>query len=128
VLAAAAHSAKSTDLSPASRSDAGDRPDIASIAQYRIALIGVSRRYKPAETALPPERPEGRVDVQLAIAADGSLADARVTRSSGQPVLDALALDMMRNAKAQAPVPPRLLDLAFEIEVPVIFGGAGATR
>jgi TonB family protein len=110
------------------RTDAGDRADVASIAQYRIALISVSRRYKPSEEALPAARPEGRVDVQLAIAADGSLADARVTRSSGQPLLDALALDMMRNAKAQAPVPMRLLDRAFEIEVPVIFGGAGGGR
>jgi TonB family protein len=126
VPAAAEPGTKPNDPSP--RSVAGDRADIASIAQYRIALISVSRRYKPSESALPTERPEGRVDVRLAIAADGSLADARVTRSSGHELLDTLAVDMLRSAKAQAPVPTRLLDRAFEIEVPVVFGGAAAAR
>jgi protein TonB len=128
VAVAAPPSTQRIEPARAARSDSGERADIASVAQYRIALISVSRRYKPSEAVLPAERPEGRVDVQLAIAADGSLADARVTRSSGQPLLDALALDMMRSAKAQAPVPARLLDRAFEIEVPVIFAGAGAPR
>jgi protein TonB len=115
-------------IAAAKRGEAGEQSDIASIAQYRIALISVSRRFKPAADLLPTEGAEGRVDLQLAINADGALAAARVLRSSGQPALDALALDMLRRAKAEAPVPPRLLDRAFEVEVPVVFGGAGTAR
>jgi TonB family protein len=105
-----------------------DRSDIASIAQYRIALISVSRRFKPPAGAVPPDAADGRVDVQLAIAADGALADVRVLRSSGHSALDVLAVEMLRNAKAQAPVPPRLLDRAFELDVPVVFTAGQAVR
>ena len=129
VAAMTAASGSSTGaIAAAKRGEAGEQSDIASIAQYRIALISVSRRFKPAADLLPTEGAEGRVDLQLAINADGALAAARVLRSSGQPALDALALDMLRRAKAEAPVPPRLLDRAFEVEVPVVFGGAGTAR
>jgi TonB family protein len=115
-----------TAPAPAARAERGERSDIASIAQYRIMLIGASRRFKPPSEAILQAGIEGRVDVQLAIAADGSLADARVVRSSGHVVLDGLAVDMLRNAKAQAPVPPLLLDRAFEVDVPVVFSRSAA--
>lgn len=103
---------------PAVAPPGGARSDIGSIAQYRIALISASRRFTPSGGI---EGLEGRVDVQLAIASDGSLADARIARSSGHAALDRLAVDMLRNAKAHAPVPPSLLDRAFEVDVPVVF-------
>jgi len=103
---------------PAVAPPGGARSDIGSIAQYRIALISASRRFTPSGGV---EGLEGRVDVQLAIASDGSLADARIARSSGHAALDRLAVDMLRNAKAHAPVPPSLLDRAFEVDVPVVF-------
>jgi len=122
-VAAAASESSRGAIAAARRGEAGEQSDIASIAQYRIALISVSRRFKPAADLMPTEGAEGRVDVHLAIDADGALAAARVLHSSGHPALDALALDMLRRAKAEAPVPPRLLDRAFEVEVPVVFGG-----
>lgn len=125
--AAASASSSAVAAAATPRGAAGAPSDIASIAQYRIALISASRRFKPVEMA-PVDGVDVRVDVQLAIDADGSLAAARVMRSSGVPSLDALALDMLRRAKAQAPLPPRLLDRAFEVEVPVVFGGAVAAR
>jgi protein TonB len=99
----------------------GMASDIASVAQYRIALMSAARRFVRVPDAADAQGREGRVDVRLTIAADGSLARAEVLRSSGQPALDALALEMLRNAKADAPVPPALLAREFEVEVPVVF-------
>jgi protein TonB len=99
----------------------GMASDIASVAQYRITLMSAARRFVRVPDAVDAQGREGRVDVRLTIAADGSLARTEVLRSSGQAALDALALEMLRNAKADAPVPPALLAREFEVEVPVVF-------
>lgn len=99
----------------------GHASDIASVAQYRIALMSAARPFLRAPDAAGAQGLEGRVDVRLAIAADGSLARAEIARSSGHAALDELALEALRNAKAGAPVPPALLAREFEVEVPVVF-------
>ena len=106
----------------------GSASDIASVAQYRIALMSAARRFLHAPDSTGAQGLEGRVDVRLAIAADGSLARAEVVRSSGHAALDELALAMLRSAKSEAPVPPALLAREFEVEVPVVFGSARVSR
>ncbi len=90
--------------------------------------MSAARRFVRVPDADYAQGREGRVDVRLTIAADGSLARTEVLRSSGQPALDALALEMLRNAKADAVVPPALLAREFEVEVPVVFEAGRATR
>jgi protein TonB len=46
---------------------------------------------------------QGTVDVELAIASDGSVRDARVGRSSGYPALDDVALDVARRSRFAVP-------------------------
>jgi protein TonB len=104
----------------------GAPSDVASVAQYRIALMSTARRFIRAPDAQAAQGPEGRVDVRLAIGADGSLARADVTRSSGHAMLDDLAVEILKSAKPHAPVPPALLAREFEVDVPVVFGGGPA--
>jgi protein TonB len=118
----------SSGASAANSRSPGMASDIASVAQYRITLMSAARRFMRVPDAVEAQGREGRVDVRLTIAADGSLARTEVLRSSGQPALDALALEMLRNAKADAVVPPALLAREFEVEVPVVFEAGRATR
>ena len=60
---------------------------------------------------------EGRVVLDLSIAADGRIDSARVATSSGHAILDDAALDMVRRA---APV-PKPQDGAVRLLVPVVF-------
>jgi periplasmic protein TonB len=101
----------------------GASTDIASVAQYRIVLMSAARRFTRELETDSAQGLEGRVEVRLAIASDGSLARAEVARSSGHALLDDLAVEMLRNAKPHAPVPPALLAREFEVDVPVVFTG-----
>jgi len=98
-----------------------DAPDLGSLAQYRLALIGAAKRHR----LYPPHAIErgwhGRVGVELAIGADGELAAVQVRSSSGHGVLDAQAVEMLRKAAALTPLPPALRSRAFTVEVPVVF-------
>lgn len=46
---------------------------------------------------------QGTVDVELAIASDGSVREARVSRSSGYPALDDVAVDVARRSRFAVP-------------------------
>jgi protein TonB len=100
--------------------------DLGSLAQYRLALIGAAKRHR-----LYPEHAiergwQGRVTVRLAFGADGALAEALVSRSSGHGSLDRQAVEMLRKAAALTPLPPALRSREFSIEVPVLFELRGA--
>jgi protein TonB len=98
-----------------------DALDLGSLAQYRLALIGAAKRHR-----LYPEHAiergwQGRVTVRLAFGADGALAEALVSRSSGHGSLDRQAVEMLRKAAALTPLPPALRSREFSVEVPVLF-------
>jgi protein TonB len=100
--------------------------DLGSLAQFRLALIGSAKRHR-----LYPEHAiergwQGRVTVRLAFGADGALAAALVSRSSGHGPLDRQAVEMLRKAAALTPLPPALRSREFAVEVPVLFELRGA--
>jgi protein TonB len=98
-----------------------DAVDPGSLGQYRLALIGTARRHRLYPDTARERGWEGRVAVELVIAADGTLADASVKQSSGHGVLDREALDMLRRAARLTPVPPSLQGREFRLDVPVLF-------
>ncbi len=96
-------------------------PDLGSLAQYRLALIGAASRHKPYPPRAIDRGWQGRVVLRLVIGADGELARARVRRSSGHDVLDRQALEMFRKAHAITPIPPALRNREFPLEVAVAY-------
>lgn len=64
---------------------------------------------------------QGKVEVRLEIGSNGMTKKAFVKTSSGYPVLDRQALDMITKGKMLAPIPPALRGKEFEIDIPVIF-------
>jgi periplasmic protein TonB len=98
-------------------------PDPATlIAQYRSQFIGAAVRYKRYPLAARDNGWEGDVLVHLEIAASGELAELKVKRSSGHPVLDEQALEMFRLAAPQVPMPPALRGRAFGFDVRAVYG------
>ena len=91
------------------------------MAQYRAAIIAQAKRYKRYPRFARDNGWEGKVDVRLSIGADGAIASLRVARGTGYAILDQQALEMIRRAKPDAPIPAGLRGKAFGIDVPVIF-------
>jgi periplasmic protein TonB len=97
-------------------------PDRATlIAQYRSQFIGAAVRYKRYPLPARDNGWEGDVLVHLEIAANGELAELKVKRSSGHPVLDEQALEMFRLAAPQVPLPPALRGRAFGFDVRAVY-------
>lgn len=95
--------------------------DVVTVAQYRIVLMSAARRHARYPESAAAQGLEGRVDVRVAIGADGAFERVEIARSSGHPSLDDLALEIVRNATPDAPVPRALLARPFAVEVPVVF-------
>jgi len=95
--------------------------DIGSLAQYRLALIGVARHHKFYPADAIESGWQGRVGVRLVVSAGGALAHADVQSSSGYDLLDEQAVEMIRQAQRLTPIPPALRDRAFTVDFPVSF-------
>ena len=100
---------------------AQEAPDVGTLAQYRLAIISAARRYKRYPRAALDNNWQGRVEIRMAIGANGAIAALSVRRSTGYPVLDQQALEMIEKATTIAQVPAALRGREFTVDVPVIF-------
>ncbi len=96
-------------------------PDPGSIARYRLELMDLARQHKRYPRFARDNNWEGRVDLRVAFAENGAIASLGVKQSSGREVLDEAAREMIRNAQAQAPLPPALRGKAFALDISVDF-------
>jgi len=104
-----------------------DALEAGSLAQYRLALIGAAKRLKQYPAQAIDGGLEGRVDVRLVIGADGAPAAVVVKRSSGHEVLDREAVETMRRATADTPIPPALRSREIVVEIPLLYELKGAS-
>jgi protein TonB len=77
-------------------------------------------RYKQYPEAAKEAKQEGRVVISFKLRADGTVLEPRVERSSGFPLLDAAAIEMLQRA---SPVPPPPIDPTGRgpVELPVTY-------
>lgn len=99
----------------------GSEADNGTLAQYRLALIVATRRYKRYPAIALEKGWQGKVEVRMLIGANGMLAATSVRTSSGHEILDKQAMDMLRKGKTTVPIPASLRGREFTIDVPVIF-------
>jgi protein TonB len=95
--------------------------DADGLRSYRMALAREARRFKRYPRPALEAGWAGTTEVTVAVTAAGGAADPRISRSSGYPVLDEAALEMMSRALAATAVPPILLGQAFAVSLPVVF-------
>jgi protein TonB len=99
----------------------GSGADTGTLDQYRLALIGVARRYKRYPAQAMDKGWQGRVEIRLVVGANGAIQSSLVKASSGYEILDNQALDMVNKAKPLTPIPAALWGREFTVDIPVIF-------
>jgi len=113
------HAPAGVPAEPDARS--GNEVDAGILEQYRLALIVATRRYKRYPAIAMDKGWQGRVEVRMAIDANGMVSSASIKRGSGHEILDNQALDMLKKGKTTVPIPASLRGREFSVDVPVIF-------
>ncbi|WP_246737657.1 energy transducer TonB [Nordella sp. HKS 07] len=102
----------------------GERPDriggpsSSAVAAYRGKI---QARVQSAAARSGVGAP-GKVVVSLTIASNGSASDIRLVRTSGNPVLDRIALAAVRRASPFPPIPREAGRARWAFTVPLVFG------
>ena len=113
------------ESSPASPAPAPPAPaealDAGTLAQYRLQLISVAKRYKRYPRVAMDNNWEGTAEIRMIVGANGMIASLVVRKGSGYEVLDQEALQWIRKAKPLAPIPASLRGKEFTVDIPVIF-------
>ena len=95
--------------------------DAGSLAQYRLQLISVARKYKRYPRVAMDNNWEGDVVVRMVIGANGMISALSIKTSSGHEVLDQQALEMFKKAKPLVQIPAALRGKEFTIELRAIY-------
>ena len=106
---------------PVAPPPAASGPDPGTVAQFRLELMDLARRYKKYPRIAQENNWEGRVELRIAIAENGAISSITVKKGAGRAVLDDEAQAMIRAAKSKATIPPGLRGRAFTLEIPVDF-------
>ena len=109
------------DPAPAPASPSLEAVDAGSLAQYRLQLISVARKYKRYPRIAMDNNWEGGVVVRMVIGAGGMISALSIKTSSGHEVLDQQAIEMFKKATPQVQIPPALRGKEFAIEVRAIY-------
>ena len=81
----------------------------------------IARRYKRYPRVAQDNNWEGRSELRVAFAENGTIAALTVKKGAGRAVLDEAAQSMIRSAQAQAVMPPALRGKAFTLDIAVDF-------
>ncbi len=106
---------------PVSPPVSADESDPATLGQYRFAIISAAKRFKRYPRLAIDNNWEGQAEIRMVIRADGSVTSVGIKTRSGYEVLDQQALEMIRKAKLETPIPARLRGRGFTVDVPVVF-------
>jgi protein TonB len=109
------------DPAPAPASPTPAAVDVGSLAQYRLQLISIARKYKRYPRVAMDNNWEGGVVVRMVIGASGMISALSIKTSSGHEVLDQQALEMFKKATPLVQIPPALRGKEFAIELRAIY-------
>ena len=106
---------------PMATAPVASAPDPGSVAQFRMELIEMAKRYKRYPRAAVDNNWEGKVDLRMTVAANGTIASLSIRRSAGYLALDDEAQQMFRTAKAQLAIPAPLRGKEFTVDISADF-------
>ena len=106
---------------PTATASVATAPDQGSVAQFRMELIAMAKRYKRYPRAAVDNNWEGKVDLRMIVAANGTIASLSIRKSAGYTALDDEAQQMFRTAKTQITVPPALRGKEFTVDISADF-------
>jgi protein TonB len=118
---AAAPAVAKAEPQPAASAPSAELPDAGTLAQYRLQLITVARKYKRYPRVAMDNNWEGTVEIRMVIGANGMIASLVIRKGTGHDVLDQEAIQWIRKAKPLAAIPAALRGKEFTIDIPVVF-------
>ena len=92
-----------------------------SLRQYRIALAGVALRFRHYPALARSRGWEGVVEVTVVINAATPVPNLKLEKSSGYPLLDEQAMEMLGVAIARVPLPEDLRGKDLQVAMPIRF-------
>ena len=95
--------------------------DAEGLRAYRFALAGEARRHKRYPARAVEAGWSGTTELRISVTPGQSVAAVQMTKSSGYPVLDEAALEMVRRAAPATTIPASLRERAFSVELPIVF-------
>jgi periplasmic protein TonB len=98
---------------------AGDGPNDGPGDNYLEALRRWLAKYKQYPDEAVAKKEEGMVVLGFTLARDGTVLSAWIVRSSGFPVIDQAALDMMHRASPVPPVPDHYKGTELKLAMPI---------
>jgi protein TonB len=93
----------------------------ASSRSINLRVLDWLARYRTYPLEARRARIEGVVQLRVTLMSDGRLVDARVEQSSGHPLLDRAALDLLARA---SPLPDELANRSIgqvELQLPIVY-------
>jgi protein TonB len=88
---------------------------------WRAQLLAHLLRFQHYPAAAVRQELNGTVLLRLRISSDGAVAARRVVRSSGAPLLDAAALELVDRAQPLPPLPDAPPGAAIDVVLPVTY-------
>ena len=102
--------------------DLGDRgANAAGLRQFRLALAGEARRFRRYPEAARRDGLSGTAEVRITVETGLPARRVELSRSSDYAVLDAAALEMLRQAVRRVELPESLRGQSFAVSLPVVF-------
>lgn len=97
--------------------------DAESLRSYRLALAREARRSRRYPARAIEAGWSGTVELRVSASPGlgAPLVRVDLAKSSGYPVLDDAALEMMREALPSAAIPAPLRERAFSVDLPILF-------
>jgi len=95
--------------------------DAGLLDAYRLALINAAKRYRRYPVQAMERGWRGRVEIRMAIGADGMIKRTHVKTSSKYQILDEQALDMVKRSKPLIEIPSALRGREFSVDITVVF-------
>ena len=106
-------------------SGAGDSPGAGGSkgrqAAYAATLAAQVNRYKHYPMAARRRKEEGVATLSLLVLRDGTVAEYRVSKSSGSEALDAAVLRMLERAQPLPPFPASMTEEELRVNFPISF-------
>jgi protein TonB len=102
-------------------SDAVEGVSADSLREYRIELAGAARRFRSYPAIARLRGWEGVAEVVVSVNAGVPLPSLKLVHSSGHPVLDEQAVEMLSRAVAATPLPASLRGRSFVVPMPIRF-------
>ncbi len=92
-----------------------------ALKSFGRAIGSRAERYRTYPQQALQRGWQGRVKVEVSYSDAAHADEPRIKESSGFGVLDTQAIEMVRKACRDAPVPPSLAGTAFSVEIQVVF-------